>query len=254
MNKLIINDLTIKYSENVILDNCSCEISSNDVVLIDGKNGTGKSTLIKTILGIDRNTRNVTGNISFTKIDKNILEMNDSELLDYRSQIAYLEQKDYYDNNPFETVFDVLSDSYKDYYKKTKLSVADKNAIEEIFDKFKPENSKFTLKTKVSKLSGGQQRLLSIIASICIRSNSKLFIIDEPLNNLDVNTVVKVSNILNKIIKENNDAMFIIVSHCKIFPFITKKLEIRDNKLVVSNKTVCHTCYGEPDKNGYYEV
>ena len=92
MNKLIINDLTIKYSENVILENCSCEISSNDVVLIDGKNGAGKSTLIKTILGIDRNTRNVTGNISFSKIDKNILEMNDSELLDYRSQIAYLEQ------------------------------------------------------------------------------------------------------------------------------------------------------------------
>lgn len=252
MNKLIINDLTIKYLENVILDNCSCEISSNDVVLIDGKNGAGKSTLIKTILGIDRNTRNVTGNISFSKIDKNILEMNDSELLDYRSQVAYLEQKDYYDNNPFETVFDVLSDSYKDYYKKNRLSIDDKYVIEEVFNKFKPEDSKFTLKTKVSNLSGGQQRLLSIIASICIRSNSKLFIIDEPLNNLDVNTVVKVSNILNKIIKENNDAIFIIVSHCKIFPFITKKLEIKDNKLVVSNKTVCHTCYGEPDENGYY--
>lgn len=252
MNKLIINNLTVKYSKNLVFDNCSCEFSSADVVLIDGKNGTGKSTLIKTVLGIEKNTRNVTGYISFFGNNKNIIEMSDSEILDYRSQIAYLEQKDYYENNPFERVFDVLSDSYKDYYKKNKLSAQDKEKIEEIFNIYKPNDSNFNLRTKVSKLSGGQQRLLSIIASICIRSSSKFFIIDEPLNNLDVNTIVKVSNILNKIIKENSDAIFIIVSHCKIFPFITRRIEIIDNKLVESNKIICHACYGESDENGYY--
>ena len=252
MNKLIIKDLTIKYSETILLDNCSCEISSGEVVLIEGKNGTGKTTLIKTILGIDRNMREIKGMISFSIINKNITEMNDSELLNLRSQIAYLEQKDNYDNNPFETVFDVLADSYKDYYKKNKLTLEDKQLIEKIFIKYKPIDSNFNFKTKVSKLSGGQQRLLSIISSICIRKESKLFIIDEPLNNLDVNTVVKVSNILNSIMKENKEAMFIIVSHCKIFPFITKVLEIKDNKLLSSSKNICHTCYGEPDEEGYY--
>lgn len=252
MNKLIIKDLTIKYSETILLDNCSCEISSGEVVLIEGKNGAGKTTLIKTILGIDRNMRETKGMINISIINKNIIEMNDSQLLDFRSQIAYLEQKDYYDNNPFEIVFDVLADAYKDFYNKSKLTFEDKQSIEKIFMKYKPIDSNFNLKTKVSKLSGGQQRLLSIIASICIRKESKLFIIDEPLNNLDVNTVVKVSNILNSIIKENEEAMFLIVSHCKIFPFITKTLEIKDNKLLSTGKNFCHTCYGEPDENGYY--
>lgn len=252
MNKLTIKDLIIKYSQETLLDSCSCEILSGDVVLIDGRNGTGKTTLLKTILGIDKNMRETKGIIKLSIIDKNIIEMNDSELLNFRSQIAYLEQKDYYDNNPFEIVFDVLADSYKDFYNRSKLTSDDKQLIEEIFMKYKPLDSRFNLKTKVSKLSGGQQRLLSIIASICIRKDSKLFIIDEPLNNLDVNTVVKVSNILNNIIRENKEAIFIIVSHCKIFPFITKVFEIKDNKLLLSSKCTCHTCYGEPDENGYY--
>lgn len=252
MRQLILKDLTIKYSDKIILDNCSCEFSSNDVYLIEGKNGTGKSTFIKTILGIDRNSRFANGIITLSQFEENILDFNDAELLKYRSKIAYLEQKDFYDNNPFVTVFDVLSDSYKDFYNKYKLTLDDKVIIENIFNKYNPHDSKFSLKTKVSKLSGGQQRLLSIIASICIRKDSNLFIIDEPLNNLDVSTVIEVSNLLNRIIKEKKEAIFIIVSHCKIFPFITRVLEIKDNKFIEREAFKCYSCYGEPDDEGYY--
>lgn len=252
MNQLVIKNLTVQYADNIVFEDCMCEIFSNDVVLIDGKNGVGKSTLIKTILGIDKNQRLTKGSITFSLLEKNILEMNISEILEFRAQTAYLEQFDYYDN-PFESVFDVLKDSYMNYKRKTKLTIEDKSIIREIFYKYIPADSKISLKTKVSKLSGGQQRLLSIIANICIRADSKLFIIDEPLNNLDIQTVVKVSNLLNNIIKNNNDAIFIIVSHCKIFPFINKVLEIKNNQLVLANKTICHSCYGEPDKDGYYE-
>lgn len=111
----------------------------------------------------------------------------------------------------------------------------------------------FWLKTKVNKLSGGQQRMLSIISFICLRMKSKVFIIDEPLNNLDINNVADISNLLNSLVREKNDSVFIIVSHCKIFPFITNVVQLKDEKLVkVDGKIECHSCFGEYDENGYY--
>lgn len=72
-----------------------------------------------------------------------------------------------------------------------------------MFDKYKPQGATFTLKSKVHKLSGGQQRMVSIIAALCLRKDANV--------------------------------LFLIISHCKIFPFI--------NKIA---------CFGMPDESGFY--
>ena len=105
----------------------------------------------------------------------------------------------------------------------------------------------------LNKLSGGQQRLVSIIASLCLRKDSKVFIIDEPLNNLDIGAIVHISNILNSLRLDNPNSLMIIVSHCKIFPFINKVATIDSGKVIVSNSgIVCTACFGNPDSSGFY--
>lgn len=243
-------DLSIEFKGKNILSNANASFESGNVYLLEGKNGTGKSTLLKAILNLNNN-RSTTGTI-IVDGSKNVLEMSDAELQKLRSRVAYLEQKDYYDQFYGVSVKDILVDSYSAFLGR-KPSQNDMLYLEESFKKYVPSDSSLTLKKKVNKLSGGQQRLLSIIASICIRKDANVFLIDEPLNNLDIENVISISNALNRIVKEKPDAVFLLISHCKIFPFITKTVTMDNGKLYIADKkSPCYACFGKPDELGYY--
>lgn len=249
MKELIkLSNYSIKYKNKEILKNINFGFLAGHVYLIDGNNGVGKSTFIKSLLGFERNQKSQDGIISFCN-GKNVLEMTDNELQELRSRTAYLEQKDEYDFNV--SVIEILKDSYKTFINR-ELEKKDVDYIVQIFNEFASEIN-FDLKRKVNKLSGGQQRMLSIIASICLRKDASVFLLDEPLNNLDINNVVKISNILNKIVQNKKDAVFIMVTHCKIFPFITDVLRIEECKLKhIDGNIECYACFGKHDENGYY--
>ncbi len=246
-----IQNLNITYKDTEILKDASLIISPGDVVLLEGKNGTGKSTLLKTMLGLDKIGRKASGEINLNNCS-NVLNMNNTELQKLRSSVAYLEQKDSYDAWVGQSVADVLYDEYAAYLNKEKLSISEKSFVEEEFSSSMLSEMNIKFKQKVSKLSGGQQRMLSIFASLWFRKGAPIFIIDEPLNNLDMKNVIHVSNMLNRIVRENKKAAFIIVSHCKIFPFINRVIELKDKTFVESAAVTCHACFGEYDEEGYY--
>ena len=252
-NLIEIKDLSIELKGKEILRHANASFESGKVYLLDGKNGTGKSTLLKAILNL-ANSKSITGEICVNG-SKNVFKMSDDELQCLRSSVAYLEQKDYYDQFYGVTVREILIDSYKDFLHRKKLTQEEIQYVEETFNKFVPADSALTLKKKVNKLSGGQQRLLSIISDICIRSSSNVFLIDEPLNNLDIENVINISNALNRIVKEKPDAVFLMVSHCKIFPFITSIATIEDGSIIIKDEQlICNSCFGIPDENGYYSI
>ena len=249
MDSLItLHNYSLKYKEKIILSDVNFSFEAGKVYLIDGENGVGKSSFVKSLLGFERNLKKQEGIISIDN-SKNVLEMNDNELQILRSKVAYLEQKDDYSFNV--SVFDVLKDSYNAFVQ-GKLNKNDIEYISNIFNEYADELN-FGLKTKVNKLSGGQQRMLSIISSICIREKSKIFILDEPLNNLDIRNVAKISNILNKVVRSKKDSVFLLITHCKIFPFITDGLKIENKKMIHINKDLeCYACFGKYDENGFY--
>ena len=251
MKELIkISGYSLNYKDKSILNNVTYSFYSGNVYLIDGKNGVGKSSFIKSLLGLEKKDKHESGSIQIDN-SKNVLEMSDSELLELRSKVAYLEQKDYYESYKGISVFEILKDSYKAHIGR-KLTVDDLDYIKNVFDEY-ADCLTFDLNSKVHKLSGGQQRMLSIISSICLMSDSKVYIIDEPLNNLDMNNVVKISNVLNKLVRSKKDSIVIMVTHCKIFPFITKVINIEDCKFVEnSNSIECHSCFGNHDEDGFY--
>jgi len=248
---LNVSNLSIGFGDNSIISDASFTLNEGDVVLLEGSNGTGKSTLLKAMIGMCGSGTTIEGMISISG-STNVLTMSERELLKLRSGIGYLEQKDAYDMYSGITVKDVLADSLE-AYKDARLTKDDYSYIDEVFNKYIPAEANFTLKSKVNKLSGGQQRMMSIIASLCLRNDSSFFIIDEPLNNLDINTIVHISNILNTIRLENPRALMIIVSHCKIFPFISKVATIKNGMIEISDsEIVCNACFGTPNTDGFY--
>ena len=250
---LTVSDLNITLPNGTnIVKGISFEIKSGEVVAIVGENGSGKSTVLKAIMREDETHKKVSGNISYCG-GKNILDMSEIELQGFRSQVAYVSQKDEYNNiGKRITVFDVMLYSGREISKEDVAALFDRYQLR-VYDE-STGKPLFYEKSRPAKLSGGQQRMLSIISSVAVRENAKLFIIDEPLNNLDFANARKISNLITRIHKENPDAAILMVTHCRIFPAINRLITLKNGVIVPNEEEYeCHSCFGKANSEGFYE-
>ena len=151
-------------------------------------------------------------------------------------------------------VRDIISQSYEAHVGKS-LNISEVNDLIDKWIPRKKDNSRvFEAKSHPSKFSGREQRLLSVLSVLATRADASLFIIDVPLNNLDYINARNISNIINRVINRNPTVAILMVSHCRIFPFITREIRLtQDGALKLDKPYISHSCFGEPDTNGYYE-
>ncbi|MBR0108130.1 MAG: hypothetical protein IJM07_03295, partial [Pyramidobacter sp.] len=107
--------------------------------------------------------------------------------------------------------------------------------------------------SKPAKFSGGEQRLLSVLSVVATRPSAELMIVDEPLNNLDFVNARNISNVINKVLRDHPQTSLLMISHCRIFPFITREIKLTaDGAQELPEHYVCHSCFGEPNEKGFY--
>lgn len=249
---LSIRNLSIQVKGKPIVEGISFDINEGDAVLLSGANGIGKSTILKSVLQLETEGKKIDGKI-IERSFGDVLSLSGEELQKYRSSIAYVQQKDEFSEMGNIQVRDIISESGEPHSGKS-LSYSDVN---DIIDEWIPRREDgirvFDAKSRPAKFSGGEQRLLSVLSVIATRPKAELLIIDEPLNNLDFVNARNISNLINKIIHENPHMGLLMISHCRIFPFITKEIKLTKNGVSpVPESYVCHSCFGEPDVEGYY--
>ena len=249
---LSIKKLSVQVKDRELIKNVSFNIYAGDVVLLSGENGIGKSTLLKSILRIETDGKIINGEIILRGFG-NVLTLNSSELQRCRASIAYVQQKDEYTEMGNVQVRDIISEC-GDVNSGKQMNASEVN---ELIDKWIPrrsDNSRiFNAKSKPAKFSGGEQRLLSVLSVIAMRPNANLLIIDEPLNNLDFINARTISNLINKVIRDNPKMAVLMISHCRIFPFITREIKLTaDGIQEVPEPYACHSCFGKPDAEGFY--
>ncbi len=249
---LKVNNLTISLKDTAIMTNISFEIKSGEAVLLSGANGIGKSTLLKSILCLETEGKRISGEINYAPLG-NVLAFDKEKLQMYRSRIVYVQQKDDYSEMGNVLVRDIISDSREASSGKS-MSAAEVNDLIDQWIPKRDDNSRvFDAKSKPAKFSGGEQRLLSVLSVIATRSTADLMIIDEPLNNLDFVNARNISNLINRVVKKNPNMGLLMISHCRIFPFITREITLtKDGIIDVAEHYECHSCFGEADENGYF--
>mgnify|MGYP000358559656 CR=1 FL=1 len=250
---LNINELSIQIKNRNLMRGVSFSINEGEAVLLSGANGTGKSTLLKSILQLENEGKKVSGEI-FVRDYGNILTLSNDEIQRFRSNVAYVQQRDDYAEMGNVQVRDIISESGEASTRKT-LSYSEVNDLIDEWIPRKDDNSRvFDAKSKPAKFSGGEQRLLSVLSVIATRSNADLMIVDEPLNNLDFVNARNISNLINRVIRENSKMALLMISHCRIFPFITREIKLTPEGIQnISEPYKCHSCFGEHDENGFYE-
>ncbi len=249
---LSINGLSIRIKDRMLVQNASFDIGAGEAVLLSGTNGSGKSSILKSILGLEMNGKKIDGKI-IERSFGSIFDLSQTELQRYRSQIAYVQQKDEYAEMGGIQVRDIISESGASHSGRT-LSYGEVNDLIDEWIPRRSDNSRvFDAKAKPAKFSGGEQRLLSVLSVIATRPMAELMIIDEPLNNLDFINARNISNLINKVIHKNPNMGLLMISHCRIFPFITREIKLTAAGIEELRKPyLCHSCFGEPDEKGFY--
>jgi len=176
---VIVDQLTKRYGDHVVFQDASLTIARGEKVALVGKNGEGKSTLIKAIMGE--------------------IEYEGKLQLGHNSMIGYFAQNQAslldVDLTVFETIDQIAQGDVR-------------TKIKDILGAFMFSGD--TIDKKVKVLSGGERTRLAMIKLLLQPVN--LLILDEPTNHLDIKT----KDILKDALKAF-DGTLILVSHDRDF-------------------------------------
>ena len=174
-----VENLSKTIDDRQILDKLNMLLKEGDVLALKGSNGSGKTTFLRIIAGIDKDYE---GKIEF---DKSLT-------------IGYVPQ----DIVLFESL------SVKDNLK----AFCNGNNAKENFVRLenyaKELNFSGLFKKKVNKLSGGQKRLVNFLVGLA--GNPDIILLDEVIVGMDEDTVNKMIKLINDI---KTDKIMIITSH-----------------------------------------
>lgn len=175
-------NLTKKFDNKTILNNINLTIKPNKIIGLLGKNGTGKTTLIKLI------------NDLLTPTSGKILINGKKPGPESKKIISYLPERTYLDKSmTIKETLTFFSDFYQDFnINKAKKLLKDLDLNEE---------------QKLSKMSKGMLEKLTLI--LVMSRKAQLYILDEPLGGVDPATR---EYILNTILTNFNENASIIIS------------------------------------------
>ena len=208
MPLITLDNISLRFSEKVILDEINATIHKGDKIGLIGRNGEGKSTFLKLLAGL--------------------ISADDGDLkIQNRTTISYLEQQPPEDNT--DTLFNIVAHglgdtgkvlaSYHDALKEGNDSKSSQlqeqiesedlwhylHKIETILNRFELKSD-----TQLSTLSGGWKRRVMLAKAIV--QEPDILLLDEPTNHMDITAILD----LEKMLKDFHGTL-LLISHDRSF-------------------------------------
>ena len=208
MPLITLDNISLRFSEKVILDEINATIHKGDKIGLIGRNGEGKSTFLKLLAGL-------------------ILADDGDLKIQNRTTISYLEQQPPEDNT--DTLFNIVAHglgdtgkvlaSYHDALKEGNDSKSSRlqeqiesedlwhylHKIETILNRFQLKSD-----TQLSTLSGGWKRRVMLAKAIV--QEPDILLLDEPTNHMDITAILD----LEKMLKDFHGTL-LLISHDRSF-------------------------------------
>ena len=161
---ILVKDLSIERSNKKIFENVNLSVGSGKIILLKGKNGSGKTTLLKTLLNLIEPS---SGAIYWKG---KLLKKN---LYNFFNHVTYIADRT-------SSLSKLSVKENIKIWKKIFLSNISNSQVENILKTLKLD---IYLDQKVNSLSFGETKKLEFLRLII--ENKKIWILDEPLSNLD---------------------------------------------------------------------
>ncbi len=213
---LEIKNLDILISDRYLIKSLSFTLNYSDKLAIIGEEGNGKTTLLKSLLGICEYA-DIKGIVNFKG-----------------NTVGYLEQS-INEENLNKKVYDFLFKDNFDYYDKV-------NKLYNYLENLKIDDS--ILEQIIKNLSGGEKVKISILKLLL--SDYDILFLDEPTNDLDIETLKWLENFIN-----STNKPILYVSHDETLLSKTANIILHLEQL--KNKKECKHTILKTDYNTYLE-
>jgi branched-chain amino acid transport system ATP-binding protein len=209
MNALSVKDLHVKINESHILHGVSFEVPVNKVTVLLGRNGVGKSTTLRSIMGFYAGTGSITLN------GKEILGMQTYKIA--QCGVAFIPE----DREIFAslTVKENLS-----------LASRDKNSDEAyklVYSLFPELDTRAA--QQAGSLSGGQQQMVAIARALL--NKNEILLVDEPTKGLAPKLVSEVADVLMKVAEHST--MLLVEQNLSLVKKMAQHVIVMDQGRVV---------------------
>lgn len=219
-----IDNLAVEFSGHTLFSDVSFTINENDKIALMGKNGAGKSTMMKIIAGAQKGTR---GHVRYPKeaiiayLPQHLLTEDNTTVFDEASKAfshvftmrnemdelnKQLETRTDYESDEYMKIIERVSDLGERYY-----ALEDVNYDSEVERALKGlgfKQSDFTRQT--NEFSGGWRMRIEL-AKILLQKPD-LILLDEPTNHIDIESVIWLEDFLL-----NKANAVVVISHDKAF-------------------------------------
>ena len=216
MSEIIIKNLNKSFPQADlgkidVLKNINLEIQEGETVAVIGQSGSGKSTFLSLLAGLDRQTSG-----SLRLRDKEISEMSEVKLTQFRAEnIGIIFQQFYL--MPHLTALENVSlplemFGYEDYLNRAKeaLNQVGLSGREQHFP---------------HQLSGGESQRVAIARAVVARPS--ILLADEPTGNLDNETGVHVANLLFDLVKTTGMTMLLVTHNTEMARRCSRQLTLQ---------------------------
>ncbi|CQR70301.1 Urea ABC transporter, ATPase protein UrtE [Sporomusa ovata] len=211
---LSVKNLAAFYGESNILNNVTIEVAAGNVVCLLGRNGVGKSTFLKSLMGLVNTPK---GSIIFN--GREII--NDATYRRARQGIGYVPQgRDIF---PQLTVYENLLLGLEMTGSKGQVS-------DRIFTLF--PILKTMLNRKGGDLSGGQQQQLAIARALA--TNPKLLILDEPTEGIQPSVIKDIGRVIKQLRQEGNITILIVEQYLEFIMAVADYYYVMEKGQIVA--------------------
>jgi len=216
---LKVDNLCACYGESIVLNDVSLKVEPGKVTCLLGRNGVGKSTLLKSIMGLVKTPK---GSVCLN--NENIIKLPTYK----RAQkgIGYVPQgRDIF---PQLTVHEnLILGMERNGHKK-------KSIEEEIFELFPV--LKTMLDRKGGDLSGGQQQQLAIARALI--SEPEVLLLDEPTEGIQPSIIQEIGRVIKKLKNRGNVTMLIVEQYLEFVMDVADYFYVMDKgRIVMEGKT-----------------
>ncbi|PWR23090.1 urea ABC transporter ATP-binding subunit UrtE [Zavarzinia compransoris] len=210
---LDVRDLKVCYGQSEVLHGLNFTVKPGEIVAVVGRNGMGKSTLMKSLVGI---LPTAAGSVSLGEAEVHRLASHQR----VKQGIAYVPQG--------RQIFGTMT--VKENIETGLIVSGRKQVPEELYEIF-PILKEFA-KRRGGNLSGGQQQQLAIARALA--TNPKVLLLDEPTEGIQPSIIKDMAKVLRQIRDMTN--LCIVVCE-QVLSFV---LDVADRVLVIENGRIVH--------------
>ena len=201
---LEVNSIYLYRNRKQVFNNFSFNLNKSEIIQLEGENGVGKTSLLNMISGL------ISPDKGFIKIcKKNIIELGKCR----KKKFTYIPDK-----NCLKENFTV-NDNLKSWLKLSNLET-NYNTYQKALNTFSLNDIQGSL---VKNLSQGQKKKVALTKLLF--SESKLWLLDEPLNGIDTKTIITLKKVMIQHLKQNGSILF--SSHVKSNMKLTRRIILK---------------------------